>query len=69
MLSALDILIYRQNLYAPRSRRFTVRREAQGREPVNKGKNLPVLANIRTDACSYTVKVKTNNFFLYSNKH
>jgi hypothetical protein len=35
-------LINRQNLYAPRSWLRTGHREAQGREPLNKGKNLPV---------------------------
>jgi hypothetical protein len=32
------MLIHRQNLYVPRSKRRTRRREAQSREPVNKVK-------------------------------
>jgi hypothetical protein len=36
------ILTHRQNLYAPRSRRYTGWREALSREPVNRSKNLPV---------------------------
>jgi hypothetical protein len=35
------IVIHRQNSYDPRSRRS--QREVQSREPVNKGKNLPVV--------------------------
>jgi hypothetical protein len=33
------MLIHRQNLYAPRGKRRTGRREAQNHEPVNKVKN------------------------------
>jgi hypothetical protein len=36
------ILVHRQNSYVPHSRRCTGRWEAQSREPVNNGKNLPV---------------------------
>jgi hypothetical protein len=35
------MLIRGQNWYAPRSRRYTGRREAQSRDPVKKFKNLP----------------------------
>jgi hypothetical protein len=38
------ILIQRQNPYSPRSRQCAGGREAQSREPFNKGKNLPVFA-------------------------
>jgi hypothetical protein len=37
------ILIHRQNLYAPHSRRCTSCCEAQLHEPVNRGKNHPIL--------------------------
>jgi hypothetical protein len=40
------MLIHQRNLYAPRSRQCTGRREAQSREPVNKGKNFPVLCQL-----------------------
>jgi hypothetical protein len=35
------MLIHRQNSYAPRSTPRIGHREAQSREPINKGKNLP----------------------------
>jgi hypothetical protein len=38
-----DILIHRQDSYAPRRRRCTGRREAQSREPANDDKNLRVV--------------------------
>jgi hypothetical protein len=40
------MLIHRQNLYAPRSRRFTGRRDAQSSKPANKDMNLPVYNSI-----------------------
>jgi hypothetical protein len=52
------MLIQRPNLYAPRSRLCTGRREAQSREPVNKGKNLPVLYLGSLNTCNVKMILK-----------
>jgi hypothetical protein len=56
------ILSHRQNSYALRSRLCTGHREAQSREPVNKGKNLRVLYWGSLNA--YNVKMILKQMFM-----